>query len=248
MIGAENIAMPWASACTSAHDDSCRAPAGSSATSCQAAHSHLRLGSDDAASLRRSRYPYAPPKIHFLAAGHMQHMDQGAFSRAMRKRRCVNAVPRSRRARPDARKHHLPRGGPCAPQGDIRPRCGTRAPPGWLKMAATPASSATRSEPVDDPMNTLCQPRQASVRGPDIAALSCVPPTQKAKSQCMRPLARATLSLSAAASVVKGLVLGISKTAVTPPSTAARAPVSKSSLCLAPGSRKCTWCRHARKI
>ena len=76
---------------------------------------------------------------------------------------------------------------------------------------------------------------------PTSAALSRVPPTQKAKSQCMRPVARATLSASASALVVSGWVLGISKTAVTPPSTAAREPLSKSSLCSRPGSRKCTW-------
>ena len=38
-----------------------------------------------------------------------------------------------------------------------------------------------------------------------------------------------------------GLVFGISNTAVTPPRTADRLPVSRSSLCSSPGSRKCTW-------
>ena len=41
--------------------------------------------------------------------------------------------------------------------------------------------------------------------------------------------------------VVGGSVLGISNTAVTPPSAAAREPVSRSSLWARPGSRKCTW-------
>src|SRR5262245_21873012 len=45
----------------------------------------------------------------------------------------------------------------------------------------------------------------------------------------------------ASASVVEGSVLGISKTAVTPPSTAARLPLSRSSFHSRPGSRKCTW-------
>ena len=40
---------------------------------------------------------------------------------------------------------------------------------------------------------------------------------------------------------VGGAVFGISNTPVTPPITAARPPVAKSSLCVAPGSRKCTW-------
>ena len=38
-----------------------------------------------------------------------------------------------------------------------------------------------------------------------------------------------------------GSVFGISNTAVTPPSTAPREPVSRSSLWVRPGSRKCTW-------
>ena len=56
----------------------------------------------------------------------------------------------------------------------------------------------------------------------------------------MRLRARATLSASVASVVVSGLVLGISNTAVTPPSTALREPLSRSSLCSRPGSRKCT--------
>src|SRR5918999_698766 len=57
----------------------------------------------------------------------------------------------------------------------------------------------------------------------------------------MRSLARASLSASASASVVVGSVFGISNTAVTPPSTAAREPVSRSSFHSRPGSRKWTW-------
>src|SRR3954470_21103841 len=44
----------------------------------------------------------------------------------------------------------------------------------------------------------------------------------------------------ASASVVVGWVLGISNTAMTPPSTAAREPVSRSSFHSSPGSRKWT--------
>ena len=40
---------------------------------------------------------------------------------------------------------------------------------------------------------------------------------------------------------VSGSVFGISNTAVTPPITALREPVSRSSLWVRPGSRKCTW-------
>src|SRR5258708_3999500 len=57
----------------------------------------------------------------------------------------------------------------------------------------------------------------------------------------MRWRPRATLSASASAFVVVGLVFGISNTAVTPPSTAAGEPVSRSSFWVSPGSRKCTW-------
>ena len=80
-------------------------------------------------------------------------------------------------------------------------------------------------------MNTLIPAAPGSRSSSGMSAtLSCVPPTQKAKSQCMRPFARASLSASASALVVSGSVLGISNTAVTPPSTAAREPVSRSSL------------------
>ena len=48
--------------------------------------------------------------------------------------------------------------------------------------------------------------------------------------------------------MVSGLVFGISNTAVTPPITALREPVSRSSLWVRPGSRKCTWrVDHARQ-
>ncbi len=57
----------------------------------------------------------------------------------------------------------------------------------------------------------------------------------------MRCRARASLSASAAAFSVKGTEFGMSNTAVTPPSTAARDPDSRSSFSGSPGSRKCTW-------
>ncbi len=49
------------------------------------------------------------------------------------------------------------------------------------------------------------------------------------------PCARASLSAIASALSVLGLVFGISNTAVTPPSTAARLPLSRSSLASSPG-------------
>jgi len=80
-------------------------------------------------------------------------------------------------------------------------------------------------------MNTLMPAAPGSRSSSGISAtFSCVPPTQNAKSQCMRFVPRATLSASASGVVVSGLVFGISKTAVTPPITAAREPLSRSSL------------------
>ena len=54
--------------------------------------------------------------------------------------------------------------------------------------ARRPSSSATSRSPVDEPMKTL-MPAAPGSRSSSAtsAALSCVPPTKKAKSQCMRP-------------------------------------------------------------
>ena len=139
------------------------------------------------------------------------------------------ASPSTRRCRRSSRR------GSCSQWKEARRRI-------TLRMARTPGSSATSSEPVEEPMNTLmpAAPGSISSSGRSLT-LSWVPPTKKAKSQCMRPVARAILSSSALAEVVSGLVFGISNTAVTPPMTAARDPDSRSSLCSMPGSRKCTW-------
>ena len=45
----------------------------------------------------------------------------------------------------------------------------------------------------------------------------------------------------AGASVMGGRVLGIAHTMVMPPARAAAVPEAKSSLCVPPGSRRCTW-------
>ena len=63
---------------------------------------------------------------------------------------------------------------------------------------------------------------------------------RRGRSACGRRPGRACRP-SASASVVVGSVFGISNTAVTPPSTAAREPLSRSSFHSRPGSRKCTW-------
>ena len=63
---------------------------------------------------------------------------------------------------------------------------------------------------------------------------------KNAKSQCMRWWPRFTLSVKVCSVTVRGSVFGISNTAVTPPMTALREPVSRSSLWVRPGSRKCT--------
>ena len=104
------------------------------------------------------------------------------------------------------------------------------------RMRASVSSSSTRRSPVEEPMKTLTPAapgrRSSSARS---STLSRVAPTKKAKSQCMRPVARATLSASASALVVGGLVFGISNTAVTPPSTADRLPGLQILLMLEPG-------------
>jgi hypothetical protein len=56
---------------------------------------------------------------------------------------------------------------------------------------------------------------------------------------------RATLASRASALQVAGRTLGMSRTVVTPPATAAREPCAQSSLCAKPGSRKCTWASTA---
>ena len=155
-----------------------------------------------------------------------------------------SAAPRPRRARPDATTDRPRRAGRAARAAGTRPRSGRRrggaCAPG---SRATPSSSATSRSPVDEPMNTLMPAHPAAARARrHRSAFSRVPPTQKAKSQCMRSRGRAASCRRALPRVVvSGLVLGISKTAVTPPITAAREPVSRSSLCSRPGSRKCTW-------
>jgi hypothetical protein len=50
-----------------------------------------------------------------------------------------------------------------------------------------------------------------------------------------------TLSASVSAVVVSGFGVRHLEHGVTPPSTAPREPVSRSSLWVRPGSRKCTW-------
>jgi len=84
---------------------------------------------------------------------------------------------------------------------------------------------------------TPAQPGMAS-HSTSFSALSSLAPMKKAWSHQARPSARFTLSAMASGVVVDGLVLGISKMAVTPPRTAPRVPLSRSSLCSRPGSRK----------
>ena len=68
------------------------------------------------------------------------------------------------------------------------------------------------------------QPGRSS-SSPRCSAFSSAAPMKKAMSHQARPLARASLSWRSAAFSVLGLVFGISKTAVTPPSAAPAVPV-----------------------
>ena len=173
-------------------------------------------------------------EAHLLGGRDVQHVDARAGLARDRDEpsRASGARP-PRRARPDGSTDRRRRARRAARAGGTRPRHGRRRGGACsCRIARTPSSSATSRSPVDEPMNTLmpAAPGSRSSSGMS-SAFSRVPPTQKAWSQCMRPRARASLSASAAAVMVSGLVFGISKTAVTPPITAAREPVSRSSLC-----------------
>ena len=105
-----------------------------------------------------------------------------------------------------------------------------------------PASSATSSEPVEEPMNTLIPAapgRRSSSAEISRRSHACRRPRRRSRNACARSRARPCRQARPRPSV-SGLVLGISKTAVTPPITAPREPDSRSSLCERPGSRKCT--------
>ena len=112
----------------------------------------------------------------------------------------------------------------------------------WRSTASKLSSSATSSEPVEEPMKTFTPAHPGSSSSlPSSAAFSSDAPMKNAWSTQARPAARRSLSFSAASSTVLGLVLGISKKAVTPPIAAPAEPVARSSLWSSPGSRKCTW-------
>ena len=125
---------------------------------------------------------YAPPITISLAAGHMQHGSSGAV-RAMRGEARSRAA-RFRRARWDARKDRWARKSLRSSRRNSSSLESARA--FWLaRMAATPASSATRA-PVG-PHEHLAPATPGRRSALNIAPLSAVLPTQKAKSQCMRP-------------------------------------------------------------
>ena len=83
-------------------------------------------------------------------------------------------------------------------------------------------------------------PRAAPAPGCPRRSRACRRRRRRSRRTCARARG-APCRPASPASVVSGLVFGISNTAVTPPMTAARLPVSRSSLCSRPGSRKCTW-------
>ena len=118
-----------------------------------------------------------------------------------------------------------------------RPRRGSRrggVPDG--QHPASCASSETSRSPVEAPMKILT-PAVPGIRSSS-ARLGGVGGGRADVEGVVAPhpvLARAPACRRRASAVsVLGLVLGISNTAVTPPSTAARLPLSRSSLCLQP--------------
>ncbi len=98
---------------------------------------------------------------------------------------------------------------------------------------------STSKSPVLDPIKILMP--QAGCTLLSASRLSLVAPIKNPKLAAQLEAARASFQSSCFWSVVGGLQLGISRKLVTPPRTAARDPEARSSLSVAPGSRKCTW-------
>ena len=120
-----------------------------------------------------------------------------------------------------------------------------------LKRRSREFLSSTSMLPVDEPMKTLTPGMSLAfspVAGsPSLtrlqiwSALELLAPMWKPILARLRPLASCILPARASALMVAGLVLGMSKTVVTPPATAARDSVCMSALWVRPGSRKWTW-------
>ena len=105
------------------------------------------------------------------------------------------------------------------------------------RMSRTPSSSSTSSEPVDEPMNTLmpAQPGRRSSRGKLVGVLARAADEEGEIAMHAVVRARDLVGERLRAGGGRGSVLGISNTAVTPPMTAPREPVSRSSLWVEPG-------------
>ena len=159
--------------------------------------------------------------------------------------RC-SAARRSRRARPDARTDRPRRARRAARAAGTRPRngrrrggaCSCRIDSDALVVLDQQVAGRRAHEHLD--AGRARQPLQLA----DIAGVlaRAADPEGEVAMHAVAWRAR-TLSASAASLVVSGLVFGISKTAVTPPSTAAREPVSRSSLCSSPARGNAPGCR-----
>ena len=200
---------------------------------------HLRLGAEPPIDLGRGERQMLRRHLdarhilvqreqrHLRRRRHMQHMHALAGRGGE-----PQQLARSRRARPLGRAIRCGLTG--RRRGEAMPARASRASSSeWkaarrsmrARMRASVSSSSTRRSPVEEPMNTLMPAAPGSLSSVGSSStFSRVAPTKKAKSQYMRPRARATLSASASAVTVAGLVFGISNTAVTPPSTAERLP------------------------
>ena len=140
--------------------------------------------SDDAASPRRWRRPCDPARKSIsCAVGDVQHMHALAgLAREPHQPLRAHAARLRRRARPDANADRPRRANACARAAGIRPRNGTRRGGGsTLRIARTPSSSSTSSEPVDEPMNTLtpAAARQPLELAQARSMFSRVPPTRR---------------------------------------------------------------------
>ena len=168
----------------------CRAPAGSSAAACRAAHSRRPTASDDAASPRRSRHPCGASRNAISSAVEMCSTwmraprlagDARPAARVAAQRRDLVAPDRMRgRIAGDAQAEPLAQ--PVLVLG-VEGGAAARVPQDRGDALVVLDQQVAGREPMNTLMPAAPGSRSSSPTSP---ALSRVPPTQKAKSQCMR--------------------------------------------------------------
>ena len=240
VVGAEHVDDALRDAAPDAVAMPCRrAPAGSSATACRAAHSRRPTASGDAASPRRSRHPCALRGTAISSAVEMcSTWMRARASRAMPHQplgaaqcRDLVAPDRMRRrvagdafAKPFAQAEFV-----LGMEGGAAARVPQDRGDAFIVLDQQVAGRRAH-EHLD--AGRARQPFELA----DVAGVLARAADPEGEVAMHAARARGcTLSASAASLVVSGLVLGISKTAVTPPSTAAREPRFEVFLVLQPG-------------